>query len=60
MLISANISQKVPFDHMAMIMISFIAVFICAMLVNVNSITANAKILETKDKKLTTGRIYSA
>lgn len=39
---------------MAMIMISFIAVLICAMLVNVNSIMANAKILETEDKKLTT------
>ena len=45
---------------MAMIMISFIAVLICAMLVNVNSIMANAKILETEDKKLTTGRIDSA
>ena len=43
-----------------MIMISFIAVLICAMLVNVNSITANAKILETEDKKLTTGRIDGA
>jgi hypothetical protein len=45
---------------MAMIMISFIAVLICAMLVNVNSIMANAKILETEDKKLSTGRIDSA
>ncbi len=45
---------------MAMIMISFIAVLICAMLVNVNSIMANAKLLETEDKKLTTGLIDSA
>jgi len=59
-LISANISLKVHFDNLAMIMISFIAVLICAMLVNVNSIMANAKILETEDKKLTTGRIDSA
>ena len=41
-------------------MISFIAVVICAMLVSVISITANAKILETEDKKLATGRIDSA
>ena len=41
-------------------MISFIAVVICAMLVNVDSITANAKILETENKKLATGRIDSA
>jgi len=57
MLISANISPKVPIDNMAMIMISFISLLICALLVDVNSITANAKILETEDKKLTTGRI---
>jgi hypothetical protein len=60
MLISANISLKVSFDKMAMFMIPFIAVLICAMLVSVNSITANAKILETEDKKLATGRIDSA
>ena len=60
MLISGNISLKVSFDKMAMFMIPFIAVLICAMLVSVNSITANAKILETEDKKLTTGRIDSA
>ena len=60
MLISANISLKVPFDNMAMITISFIVVLICSMLVNVNSIKANAKLLETEDKKLTTGRIDSA
>jgi hypothetical protein len=59
MLISANISLKVSFDKMAMFMIPFIAVLICAMLVSVNSITANAKILETEDKKLATGRIDS-
>jgi hypothetical protein len=53
-LVSANILLKVHFDGMAMIMISFIAVLICAMLVNVNSIMANAKLLETEDKKLTT------
>ena len=60
MLIYANISIKVRIDDMAMIMISFIALLICTLLVNVNSMTANAKILETEDKKLTTGRIDSA
>ena len=60
MLICANISLKVPFDNVTIIMISFIAVFICSILVNVDSITANAKILETENKILTTGRIDSA
>jgi hypothetical protein len=50
----------VHFNSMAMFMISFIVVLICAMLFNVNSIMANAKLLETEDKKLTTGRIDSA
>ena len=50
----------VHFNSMAMFMISFIVVLICAMLFNVNSIMANAKLLEAEDKKLTTGRIDSA
>ena len=41
-------------------MISFIAVVICAMLFSVISMTANAKIIETEDKKLATGRIDGA
>jgi len=60
MLISANSSQKVPFDNIELLMISFIVILICAVLVNANAISAKAIISENEDKKLVTGRIDSA